>query len=269
MEQNSSEINNYVNNSKNEISPVSKMKILTAEKAKKDSQYWIEHFKFKQNLINGLEFLKNEKPEKFQKISQISTFSKEQDILCDNLFKLKKITSYSRLKLGENFNEMKIIENKEETMKKKFKEILEDNLEKIKEIEKTSEEIDVQKQLLNNLQENFETVKSNISEMKTLNSTNIDNLCNKYSEENKDLNNISKLYNVFSNITKYRVLDIQKDENDPDTKIVKGYMLNSKNGNIINYDIKIKNNESIETKAMKIFNFWKNLIDFNNKDNSN
>ena len=61
---------------------------------------------------------------------------------------MNKITNYSQLKLGKNINEMKIIESNEETQKRKLKDIFEKNLETIKNIEKTSEEIDVQNKLL-------------------------------------------------------------------------------------------------------------------------
>jgi len=261
-----SENNNNPNNPQMHISPISKMKIINAEKTKRESQYWIDHFKYKQNLLTQLEILKNEKPEKSQKTSEITSFSKEQEILCDNLYKLNQITNFSQLKLGKNFNKMKIIENNEETQKKKLNEIFDKNLEKIRDIEKTSEEIEVQKQLLNSWYENVEKMKNNISSIRKENCINIDNLCNKYSQEDKEFKKITKLYNLLCNITKYRVLNIQKDEFDSQAQIVKGYLLNAKNGNILNYNIKIKNNESVENKAMKVFNFWKTLIDFNNKD---
>ena len=247
----------------NEISPVKRMQLMAAEKSKKDSQYWIDHFKYKQSLLNQLTMLKNENPEKMEKISKISSFSEEQEILCDNLFKLNKITNYSQLKLGKNINEMKIIESNEETQKRKLKDIFEKNLETIKNIEKTSEEIDVQNKLLNSWQKNIEILKNNISEARKENCLNIDNLCNKYSQNDKEFKKISKLYNLFCNITKYRILNIQDDENDSQNKIVKGYLLNANNGNILNYNIKMKNNESVENKAMKVFNFWKTLVNFN------
>lgn len=261
-----SENNNNSNNHQIHISPISKMKIINAEKTKRESQYWIDHFKYKQNLLTQLEILKNEKPEKNQKTSEITSFSKEQEILCDNLYKLNQITNFSQLKLGKNFNKMKIIENNEETQKKKLNEIFDKNLEKIRDIEKTSEEIEVQKQLLNSWYENVEKMKNNISSVRKENCINIDSLCNKYAQEDKEFKKITKLYNLLCNITKYRVLNIQKDEFDSQAQIVKGYLLNAKNGNILNYNIKIKNNESVESKAMKVFNFWKTLIDFNNKE---
>ena len=251
-----------------DISPVKKMKIMTAEKTKKESQYWIDHFKFKQSLINQLELLKNEKPEKFEKISKISTFSKEQDILCDNLYKLKKITNYSQLKLGKNFNQMKIIESKEEEQKKQLNEIFEKNLEIIKNIEKTSEQIDAQRQILDTYEEKIEIMKKYISKVRKENCINIDNLCNKYSEEDKEFKKINKLYNFLSNITKYRVLNIENDKNEPQSQLVRGYLLNQQNGNILSYNVTMKNNESLENKAMKVFNFWKTLIDFNKKDSN-
>ena len=258
---NNSNYNNNINN--DDISPMKKMQLQTADKSKKESQYWIEHFKYKQSLINQLTMLKNETPEKISKISKITSFSKEQDILCDNLFKLNKLTNYSQLKLGKNFDKMKIIESNEETQKKKLKEIFEKNLETIKSIEKTSEEIDVQNKLLNSWQKTIEILKNNVSETRKENCLNIDNLCNKFSQDDKEFKKISKLYNLFCNITKYRVLNIQNDENDSQNKRVKGYLLNAKNGNILNYNIKIKNNESVENKATKVFNFWRTLVNFN------
>jgi hypothetical protein len=260
------EIINKLNNSQNQISPISKMKIINAEKLKRESQYWIDHFKYKQSLINQLEIIKNEKPEKNQKITQISSFSNEQEILCDNLYKLNQITNFSQLKLGKNYDKMKIIENNEETQKKKLNEIFEKNLEKIKDIEKTSEEIDVQRQLLNSWYENVEKMKTNISAVRKEDCINIDSLCNKYIQEDKEFKKITKLYNLLCNITKYRVLNIQNDENNSKAQIVKGYLLNAKNGNILSYNITIKNNESVENKAIKVFNFWKTLIDFNKND---
>ena len=58
MKINPPESNQITENPQNEISPVTKMKMMTAEKAKKDSQYWIDHFKYKQGLINQLQLLK-------------------------------------------------------------------------------------------------------------------------------------------------------------------------------------------------------------------
>ncbi len=260
------EININKNNSLDSNSPISKMKIVNAEKKKRESQYWIDHFKYKQNLINQLEILKNEKPEVIQRTIQMSSFSKEKEILNDNLYKLNQITNYSQLKLGNNFNKMKIIENNEETQKNKLNEIFENNVEKIKDIEKTSDEIDVQKQLLNNWYENVEKMKNNISSVRKKKCNIIDSLCNQYSQEDKEFKKIAKLYNLLCNITKYRIINKQNDENDSKTQIYKGYLLNSKNGNILNYNIKITNNESVENKAMRVFDFWKKLIDFNKKD---
>lgn len=260
--------NNIPNIQQSNNSPVTKMKIMTAEKAKKDSQYWIEHFKFKQNLLNQLELLKNEKPEKMAKISQISTFSKEQELLCDNLYKMNIITNYSQIKLGKNYSKMKVIENNEEIQKKKMKEIFEKNLDKIRNIEKTSEDIAIQRELFKKYNENMEKLKSNISTIRKENCLNIDNLFNKYSQNNKEFKKLSKLYNLFSNILKYRVFDIQNDENDPQTKKVKGYLLNAQNGDIMSYNMSIKNNDSVESKAMKVFNFWKTLVDFNKNNKS-
>jgi hypothetical protein len=261
MDQEQSENSSF----QNEISPVTKMKVKAAEKTKIDSQYWIEHFKYKQNLINQLELLKNEKPEKSIKTSQISSFTREQEILCDNLYKLNQITNYSQLKLGKNFNKMKTIENNEEILKKKLNEIFENNLEKIRTIEKTKGDIDIQKNLLNSWFEIIEKMKNDISSTRRENCINIDVLCNQYSQNDKEFKKITKLYNLLCNITKYRILNIQNDENDQQTQVAKGYLLNSKNGNILSYNIKI-NNESVENKAIKVFNFWKTLIELNKKD---
>ena len=85
--------------------------------------------------------MKNEKPEKKIKSTQISQFSKEQEILCDNLYKLNYITKFSQIKLGNNLDKMKKIESSEEIQKQKLKEIYEKNLEKIKEIQKYQEDI--------------------------------------------------------------------------------------------------------------------------------
>lgn len=269
MDLNPSNNNNDIsNNQHKDISPVTKMKIITAEKAKKESQYWIDHFKFKQNLLNQLELLKNEKPEKMAKIAQIASFTKEQELLCDNLYKMNIITNYSQTKLGNNYNKMKVIENNEEIQKKKMKEIFEKNLDKIRNIEKTSEDIAIQRELFKKYNEHMEKLKSNISTIRKENCLNIDNLCNKYSQNNKEFKKLSKLYNLFCNILKYRVFDIQNDENDPQKKNVKGYLLNAQNGNILSYNMTIKNNESVENKAMKVFNFWKTLVDFNKNTKS-
>lgn len=268
MKINPPESNQITENPQNEISPVTKMKMMTAEKAKKDSQYWIDHFKYKQGLINQLQLLKNEKPEKFEKISQISTFQKEQDILCDNLFRLNTITNYSQIKLDNNINQMKIVENKEEGQKKQLKEIFQNNIEKIKEIEQKSDQIESQKQILNTYKEKIEIMKNNISKARKENCINIDNLCNEYSEKDKDFKKINKLYNLFSNITKYRILDIEKDENDPQSQLIRGYFLNPQNGDILNYNFTMNNNESLENKAMKVYSFWKTIIDFNKKDDN-
>jgi hypothetical protein len=261
MDQEQSENSSF----QNDISPVTKMKVNLAEKTKIDSQYWIDHFKYKQSLINQLEILKNEKPEKSIKTSQISSFTREQEILCDNLYKLNQITNYSQLKLGKNFNKMKTIENNEEILKKKLNEIFENNLEKIRTIEKTKGDIDIQKNLLNSWFEIIEKMKNDISSTRRENCINIDVLCNQYSQNDKEFKKITKLYNLMCNITKYRILNIQNDENDQQTQVAKGYLLNSKNGNILSYNIKI-NNESVENKAIKVFNFWKTLIELNKKD---
>ena len=162
------------------------MRIITADKTKRESQYWIEHFKYKQNLLNQLDMIKNENPDKKEKTLVISQFNKEQEILSDNLYKLKQITKYSQIKLGNNFNKMKKIENNEETQKQKLKEIFENNLEKIKNIEKIQENINIQKQLLTSWYENVDKMKNEISNIKKENGTNIDNLVTKYSEEDKE-----------------------------------------------------------------------------------
>ena len=263
------ENNNNTTNTQPGISPISKMKKIESEKSKIQSQYWIDHFKYKQNLINQLNILKNEKPEKNKKISQISSFSQEQELLCDNLYKMSKITNYSQKKLGKNYNEMKTSENKEEVQKKLLKEIFEKNLENIRKIEKMSEEIDEQTQLLDSWRDYIEKMKNDISSVRKENCMNIDNLCNKYSEGNKEFKKISKLYNLLLNITKFRVLNIEKEEGDPQCQKVNGYLLNSQNGNILNYNVKIKDNESTENKAIRVFNFWKALINLNKIEPNN
>ena len=265
MDLNLIEKNPKISSMQNGVSPISKMKIIEADKIKKESQYWIEHFKYKQNLINQLEMLKNEKPEKSLKSSQISQFQKEQEILCDNLFKLNQITKYSQLKLGTNFDKMKKIESNEEAQKQKLKIIFEKNVQKIKEIEKTQEDINIQKQLLNSWYENVEKMKNDITNIRKENSNTIDNLCAQYSLEDKEFKNITKMYNLLCNITKYKMLNIEKDEKQ-ESQMVKGYLLNATNGNILNYNIQMKQNESVENKASKVFNFWKTYINFNNKD---
>ena len=75
------------------------------------------------------------------------------------------------------------------------------------------------------------------------------------------------MYNLMCNITKYRILNIEKNENQ-DNQLVKGYLLNATNGNILNYNIKMKQNESVENKASKVFNFWKTFINFNKNDST-
>ena len=35
----------------------------------------------------------------------------------------------------------------------------------------------------------------------------------------------------------------------------------------MSYNMKMKKNESIENKAMKVFNFWKTFIEFNKNSN--
>ena len=230
-------------NQQSDISPISKMRIITADKTKRESQYWIEHFKYKQNLLNQLDMIKNENPDKKEKTLAISQFNKEQEILSDNLYKLKQITKYSQIKLGNNFNKMKKIENNEETQKQKLKEIFENNLEKIKNIEKIQENI------------------------KKENGTNIDNLVTKYSEEDKEFKKNIKIYNCWCNIIKYKIIDIENNENK-NTQEIKGYLLNAVNGNILNYNIPIKSNESVENKAIRVLNFWKNLINFNKSESN-
>ena len=267
MDLNLIEKNPKISSMQNGVSPISKMKIIEADKIKKESQYWIEHFKYKQNLINQLEMLKNEKPEKSLKSSQISQFQKEQEILCDNLFKLNQITKYSQLKLGTNFDKMKKIESNEEAQKQKLKIIFEKNVQKIKEIEKTQEDINIQKQLLNSWYENVEKMKNDITNIRKENSNTIDNLCAQYSLEDKEFKNITKMYNLLCNITKYKMLNIEKDEKQ-ESQMVKGYLLNATNGNILNYNIQMKQNESVENKASKVFNFWKTYIDFNKRDSN-
>ena len=267
MDKNQNENQSKISSNPNDVSPISKMKIIAANKSKQESQYWIEHFKYKQNLLNQLEILKNEKPEKSTKSSQISQFSKEQEILCDNLYKLDYITKYSQIKLGNNLNKMKKIESSEEIQKQKLKEIYEKNIEKIKEIQKIQEDINVQKQLLNSWNENVEIMKNNISNTRKENTNIIDNLCGQYSFEDKELKNITKMYNLLSNITGYKVINIKEEENK-EAQEVKGYLLNNKNGDIMDYNITMKKNESVENKASKVFNFWKTFVNFN-ENNSN
>ena len=267
MDKNQNENQSKISSNPNDVSPISKMKIIAANKSKQESQYWIEHFKYKQNLLNQLDLLKNEKPEKSIKSSQISQFSKEQEILCDNLYKLNYITKFSQIKLGNNLDKMKKIESSEEIQKQKLKEIYEKNLEKIKEIQKYQEDINIQKQLLNTWYENVEKMKNDISNARKESSNTIDNLCGQYSFEDKEYKNITRMYNLLSNITEYKITDIKKDENE-DTQEVRGRFLNNINGDIMSYNIKMKKNESVENKATKVFTFWKTFVNFN-KNNSN
>ena len=267
MDKNQNENQSKISSNPNDVSPISKMKIIAANKSKQESQYWIEHFKYKQNLLNQLDLLKNEKPEKSIKSSQISQFSKEQEILCDNLYKLNYITKFSQIKLGNNLDKMKKIESSEEIQKQKLKEIYEKNLEKIKEIQKYQEDINIQKQLLNTWYENVEKMKNDISNARKESSNTIDNLCGQYSFEDKEYKNITRMYNLLSNITEYKITDIKKDENE-DTQEVRGRFLNNINGDIMSYNIKMKKNESVENKATKVFNFWKTFVNFN-ENNSN
>ena len=267
MDKNQNENQSKISSNPNDVSPISKMKIIAANKSKQESQYWIEHFKYKQNLLNQLDLLKNEKPEKSTKSSQISQFSKEQEILCDNLYKLNYITKFSQIKLGNNLDKMKKIESSEEIQKQKLKEIYEKNLEKIKEIQKYQEDINIQKQLLNTWYENVEKMKNDISNARKESSNTIDNLCGQYSFEDKEYKNITRMYNLLSNITEYKITDIKKDENE-DTQEVRGRFLNNINGDIMSYNIKMKKNESVENKATKVFNFWKTFVNFN-ENNSN
>ena len=169
--------------------------------------------------------------------------------------------------MEDNFNRMKKIESNEEVQKQKLKSIYENNLEKIKEIQKTQEEINVQKNLLNSWYENVEKMKNDITNTRKENATNIDNLCNQYSLEDKEFKNVSRMYNLMSHITMYKVINIEKDENQ-ESQEVKGYLLNASNGNVINYNIMMKKNESVENKASKVFNFWKAFVNFN-ENNSN
>ena len=162
---------------------------------------------------------------------------------------------------------MKKIESSEEIQKQKLKEIYEKNIEKIKEIQKIQEDINVQKQLLNSWNENVEKMKNNISNTRKENTNIIDNLCGQYSFEDKEFKNITKMYNLLSNITGYKVINIKEEENK-EAQEVKGYLLNNKNGDIMDYNIKMKKNESVENKASKVFNFWKTFVNFN-ENNSN
>ena len=108
-------------------------------------------------------------------------------------------------------------------------------------------------------------MKNDITNIRKENSNTIDNLCAQYSLEDKEFKNITKMYNLLCNITKYKMLNIEKDEKQ-ESQMVKGYLLNATNGNILNYNIQMKQNESVENKASKVFNFWKTYINFNNKD---
>ena len=45
-----------------------------------------------------------------------------------------------------------------------------------------------------------------------------------------------KLYNFMCNIIKYKIINIQNDENK-NTKNINGYLLNAVNENIMNYNI--------------------------------
>ena len=162
---------------------------------------------------------------------------------------------------------MKKIESSEEIQKQKLKEIYEKNIEKIKEIQKIQEDINVQKQLLNSWNENVEKMKNNISNTKKENTNIIDNLFGQYSFEDKEFKNITKMYNLLSNITGYKVINIKEEENK-EAQEVKGYLLNNKNGDIMDYNIKMKKNESVENKASKVFNFWKTFVNFNENNSS-
>ena len=170
------------------------------------------------------------------------------------------ITLFNRNETPSKKYEIKY--NLEEFQKNRFFKIFNNVGEIMKEIEKIQENINIQKQLLNSWYENVEKMKNDINNSRKENATTIDNLCNQYSLEDKEFKNVTKMYNLLSNITKYKMFDIEKEENQ-DSQEVKGYLLNPQNGNVLNYNIKVKINESVENKASKIFNFWKTYVNFN------
>ena len=93
---------------------------------------------------------------------------------------------------------MKKIESNEEVQKQKLKLIFEQNIEKIKEIEKIQENINIQKQLLNSWYENVEKMKNDINNSRKENATTIDNLCNQYSLEDKEFKKGISIYKDYA-----------------------------------------------------------------------
>ena len=55
MDKNTSENLQKISPIQTDVSPISKMKIIAADRTRKESQYWIEHFKYEQDLKNQLE----------------------------------------------------------------------------------------------------------------------------------------------------------------------------------------------------------------------
>lgn len=251
------------------LSSDQKMELDTIHKSKVFSDYWIEHYKFMQKLKNQFGVIKMISKEKKNLIQNICIFDKETELINDNLYLLSSINNQSELELDNNTDELKQIQKKEEEKTKKVKEDFKNITDNYKKINIKNNEIEAQKKLLTSWYQNIEGIKNEVDSQRDENSNSIDSISENFSKGDNKYKNLEKTYKLISNILKYRIENVEDDKKDSYSKIIKGYFLNSKKECILNYNIKIKNNDSLENKANDIFNFWESYLNFNNPQDIN
>ena len=242
------------------ISPITKSRI-SAEQSKENAEFWIEFYKFKQNLISKLQDL-NEETENDKKIQEITNFKREEDLLCDNLYKMKQILSISQTKMETNLDKMENKNKEDEIYKIQIKDIYSKNLEKFKNITKRMDNINVQEKCKLSFISGREKANEKIINLSNIITSDIDSNIKKLYLDERYRQKILKTGRFFIRILKFRIIDFFQDKRDKNLNIIRGYFFDKNIQIILKYDIKFRNNEDVENSSARALEFWETLIKF-------
>lgn len=245
---------------KEKLSPIQKLKIETAHKSKQLAEFWIDHYKYMQNLKAQMENFNKKYNEKKEAVKKIASFENGEKELRGILYKICSKHNESEAKL-ENYKEKVIafkqkVENNKEKLNEEFQEIK----MKYEEIENKKKEVENQKKILSSLYENIENLKKEVNLLKNESSIEIENLSQNIIQENIKKKELIKEINLLSNITNLKIIKID-DENKVLEPKIQGHAINPKDERIMNYSIKIGFNVN---KVNEVKKFWKNLNEFLN-----
>lgn len=251
-------------NSEN-ISPITKRRI-SAEESKENAEFWIEFYKFKQNLISKLQDLKEE-TENDKKIQEISNFKREEELLCDNLYKMKQILSISQTKLETNYDKIENKNKEDEIYKTQIKDIYSKNLEKFRNITKRMDNIDVQEKCKLSFVYGREKANEKILNFSNLITSDIDANIKKLYLDEKYRQKILMTGRFFIRIFKFRIIDFFQDKKDKNLNVIRGYFYDKDIQIPLKYDIKFRNNEDVEISSARALDFWETLVKYYEKKN--